>query len=273
MEKEIERFLAEDKGEGDVTTDSIVPRDHWSEGTIIAKEEAVIAGHAFVRKVFEALDRDVAYVELVRDGRTAKKGEAVSTVKARTRAILTGERVALNIFQRLSGIATATRGFVQAVAGTGVKILDTRKTSPGLRAMEKYAVLMGGGENHRFDLGEMALIKENHIAIAGSIREAVERVRRQSRVAVEVEVRNMDELRQAVEAGVERIMLDNWRDGEIRGAVSFVGGRIPLEVSGNMTVGRAREIARTGIDLISVGAITHSFKSADLSLLILQGER
>ena len=173
---------------------SSLPADA-SVGSIIAKEECVIAGHLFVRKVFEALDPGASYEEVVRDGETARKGDLVSTVRARTRAILTGERVALNIFQRLSGIATATRRFVAAVEGTGVKVLDTRKTSPGLRTMEKYAVLMGGGENHRFDLGEMALIKENHIAIAGSIREAVARVRKESHVAVEVEVRDMDELK------------------------------------------------------------------------------
>ena len=269
MEEAIKQFLAEDIGEGDITTDSIVPADHRSEASILAKEECVIAGHPFVRRVFEALAPDAAYEEFIKDGTTAEKGATLSRVRARTRAILTGERVALNILQRLSGIATATRGFVRAVEGTGVKILDTRKTSPGMRAMEKYAVRMGGGQNHRFGLYDMALVKENHIAIAGSIKEAVARIRRWSTVAVEVEVRNMDELREALEEGVERIMLDNWKDADIRDAVSLVGGRIPIEVSGNMTVERAREIARTGIDLISAGSITHSFKSADLSLLIL----
>jgi nicotinate-nucleotide pyrophosphorylase (carboxylating) len=268
-EEAIKRFLAEDIGEGDITTDSIVPADHRSDASILAKEECVIAGHSFVRKVFEALDPDVAYEELVKDGSEADKGATVSRVRARTRAILTGERVALNIFQRLSGIATATRRFVRAVEGTKAKILDTRKTSPGMRAMEKYAVRMGGGQNHRFGLYDMALVKENHIAIAGSIREAVARIRKCSTIAVEVEVRNMDELQQAMEAGVDRIMLDNWRDADIREAVSLIGGSIPIEVSGNMTVERAQEVARRGIDFISAGSITHSFKSADLSLLIL----
>jgi nicotinate-nucleotide pyrophosphorylase (carboxylating) len=217
------------------------------------------------------LDPDLIYEELAKDGTVATKGTIVSRVGARTRAILTGERVALNIFQRLSGIATATRGFVRAVEGTKVKVLDTRKTSPGMRTMEKYAVLMGGGQNHRFGLYDMALVKENHIAIAGSIGEAVTRIRKRSSVAVEVEVRNMDELRDALQEKVDRIMLDNWKDGDIHDAVSLVGGRIPIEVSGNMTVERASEIARTGIDLISAGSITHSFKSADLSLLIRQG--
>ena len=273
MEEAIKQFLAEDIGEGDITTDSIVPADHRSEASILAKEACVLAGHTFVRKVFKALDPDVAYEEIIKDGLAAEKGATVSRVRARTRAILTGERVALNIFQRLSGIATATRGFVQAVEGTKVKILDTRKTSPGLRAMEKYAVRAGGGQNHRFGLYDMALVKENHVAIAGSIREAVARIRKCSTVAVEVEVRNMGELQEALETGVDRIMLDNWKDAGIREAVSLVAGSIPIEVSGNMTVERAREIARTGIDFISAGSITHSFKSADLSLLIETGLR
>ncbi len=268
MEETIRQFLAEDIGGGDITTDSIVPADHRCEASILAKEECTIAGHRFVRKVFEALDRDTVYVELIGDGASAQKGAIVSRVQARTRAILTGERVALNIFQRLSGIASATRAFVRAVEGTQTRILDTRKTAPGMRMMEKYAVRMGGGENHRFGLYDMALIKENHIAIAGSIREAVARVKKGGTVPVEVEVRNMDELQEALEEKVDRIMLDNWKDGDVRRAVLFAGGRIPLEVSGNMTVERAREIARMGVDLISAGSITHSFKSADLSLLI-----
>lgn len=268
MEEVIRQYLSEDIGEGDVTTESIVPADHRSEASIIAKEECVIAGHAFVRKVFETLDPDVVYEELVKDGSLAEKGARVSRVRAHTRTILTGERVALNVFQRLSGIATATRAFVRAAEGTGTRILDTRKTSPGMRAMEKYAVRAGGGHNHRFGLYDMALVKENHVAIAGSIKEAVARIRKRSSVALEVEVRNMEELREALEERVDRIMLDNWKDEEIRDAVAFVAGRIPIEVSGNMTVERVREVARTGIDFISVGSITHSFKSADLSLLI-----
>jgi nicotinate-nucleotide pyrophosphorylase (carboxylating) len=268
MEKEIQRFLAEDIGLGDVTTDSIVPENHSSEAVIIAKEGCVIAGQSFAARVFQTLDNRVIYESLSEDGSAVVKGTAVTKINARTRAILTGERVALNILQRLSGIATVTRRFVEAVDGTGAKILDTRKTTPGLRPMEKYAVVMGGGQNHRLDLAGMALIKENHISIAGSIKEAVTRIRNRSVVAIEVEVKNMDELKEAVEERIERIMLDNWHDDEVAKAVEFVNGRIPLEVSGNMTVDRARIIARTGVDFISVGSITHSFKSADLSLLI-----
>jgi nicotinate-nucleotide pyrophosphorylase (carboxylating) len=269
MESMIRAFLAEDIGLGDITTNSIVPEEHHCEAVIIAKESCSLAGHAFARQVFRILDSDGVYEDLIQDGQRAEKGTTVARISAKTRAILTGERVALNILQRLSGVATATRRFVDAVEGTNARILDTRKTTPGMRAMEKNAVLMGGGQNHRLDLGEMALVKENHITIAGSIPEAVKKIRAKSAVPIEVEVKNMGELQEAVAEGVDRIMLDNWVDRDVRAAVLFVNGRIPLEVSGNMTVERARAIALTGIDFISVGSITHSFTSADLSLLIL----
>jgi nicotinate-nucleotide pyrophosphorylase (carboxylating) len=267
MDVRIEDFLKEDIGEGDVTTDAIVPEDHASKALVLAKAEGVVAGHCFAREVFRCLDRDIRYEELKQDGERVIKGDAVAAIAGKSRAILTGERLALNILQRLSGIATFTRGFVEAVEGTGVKILDTRKTSPGLRSMEKYAVRMGGGYNHRFDLSEMALIKENHIAVAGSITEAVKRVRSRSTVPIEVEVRTMEELQEAMEAGVDRIMLDNWDIASIRQAAALVHKRIPLEISGNMTMEKAREVAKTGIDFISVGALTHSFKALDMTLL------
>ena len=267
MDKQIEAFLKEDIGTGDVTTDAIVPEHHTSKADIIAQAEGVMAGHIFARKVFNALDRNIHYQELKQDSERVTQGDILAVIAGKSRAILTGERVALNLLQRLSGIATLTRSFVDAVEGTGVKILDTRKTSPGLREMEKYAVKMGGGHNHRLNLSEMALIKENHIAIAGSIQEAVERVRSQSTVPIEVEVKNMEELKEAMEARVDRIMFDNWDIESIKHAVSLVNKRIPLEVSGNMTVEKAREVAKTGIDFISVGAITHSFKSLDMTLL------
>jgi len=267
MTKQIEAFLKEDIGTGDVTTDAIVPEDHTSKADIIAKADGVIAGHIFARKVFQSLDRDISYEELKQDGERVARGDILAVIAGKSRAILTGERIALNLLQRLSGIATLTRSFVDAVEGTGVKILDTRKTSPGLREMEKYAVTMGGGHNHRFTLGEMALIKENHIAIAGSIQEAVRRVRSQSTVPIEVEVKSMEELQEAMAARVDRIMVDNWDIKSIKHAVSLVNKKIPLEVSGNMTVEKAREIAQTGIDFISVGAITHSFTSLDMTLL------
>jgi nicotinate-nucleotide pyrophosphorylase (carboxylating) len=309
MEKYIAVFLAEDIGEGDITTNSIVPDTHVSEAVIVAKEDCVIAGQAYACMVFEALDPNVSYEIVIKDGQIASKGDVVSQIKAKTRAILSGERVALNIFQRLSGIATATSRFVRATEGRHTRILDTRKTTPGMRTMEKYAVTMGGGMNHRFGLSDMALIKENHIAIAGSITKAVEAVRQhcsvrgtseasiegeartallvegatlapligeasiegEARTAllVEVEVKDIEELMEAVETKVDRIMLDNWKDEDVISAVEYVRRRIPLEVSGNMTVERAGALAATGIDFISVGSITHSLKSADLSLLIV----
>ena len=265
--KMVEDFLKEDVGEGDMTTDAIVPENHTSKATILVKADGVVAGHILAREIFKFLDRDIRYKELKQDSEQVTKGDTVAVIVGKSRAILTGERVALNILQRLSGIATLTRSFVQAVEGTGVKILDTRKTSPGLRSMEKYAVRMGGGYNHRLNLSEMVLIKENHIAIARSIKEAVKRVRSQSNIPIEVEVRNMEELKEAIDASVDRIMLDNWEIESIKHAVSFVNRRIPLEVSGNMTVEKAKDVAKTGIDFISVGAITHSFKSLDMTLL------
>jgi len=267
MDIRVEDFLKEDIGEGDITTYAIVPENHTSKAIIMVKADGIVAGHIFARKIFTFLDRDTHYEELKQDSERVIKGDVVAGIVGKSRAILTGERVALNILQRLSGIATFTRGFVEAIQGTGVKILDTRKTSPGLREMEKYAVKMGGGHNHRLDLSEMALIKENHIAIAGSIKEAVKRVRSQSKVPTEVEVKNMEELQEAIEARVDRIMLDNWGIESIKHAVSLVNKRIPLEVSGNMTIEKAKEAAKTGIDFISVGAITHSFKSLDMTLI------
>lgn len=265
--KMLEDFLKEDIGEGDITTNAIVPENHTSKAFIQVKANGVVAGHIFVREIFKFLDQDIQYQELKQDGEHVTKGDILATIAGKSRAILTGERVALNILQRLSGIATITRSFVEAVEGTGVKILDTRKTSPGLRSMEKYAVRMGGGYNHRLNLSEMALIKENHIALAGSIKEAVKRVKSQSNAPIEVEVRNMEELREAMDAGVDRIMLDNWEMESIKQAVLLVHKRIPLEVSGNMTTEKAKKVAKTGVDFISVGAITHSFKSLDMTLL------
>ena len=263
----IEDFLREDVGTEDVTTNAIVPAGHRSRAKIVAKAPGVLAGQGFAKEVFMALDRDIAYREHMKDGGTVSPGAVIATVEGTTRAILTAERVALNILQRLSGIATLTRTFVDAASGTKARILDTRKTTPGIRRMEKYAVTMGGGMNHRGNLTDMALIKENHIAVAGSIRRAVELVRARTPVSIEVEVRTMEELREAVEAMVEQIMLDNWDTVSMRDAVAFVAGRVPLEASGNMTVERVREVAATGVDLISVGALTHSARALDMSLL------
>jgi nicotinate-nucleotide pyrophosphorylase (carboxylating) len=268
MDEMIRYYLDEDLGEGDITTNATIPGDSIARADIIAKEAGVIAGHAMSRQVFVLLDPYLEYVENHHDGQAVEKGWIVAVLKGRTRAILTGERVALNILQRLSGIATATRHFVDAIAGTKAIILDTRKTTPGFRMAEKYAVRMGGGSNHRLDLSKMALIKDNHITASGSIKEAVQRVRTLSGAPVEVEVRNMKELQEALDEKVDRIMLDNWTTKDLEQGVSLTGGRIPLEASGNITLERVREVAETGVDFISVGSITHSFKALDLSLLL-----
>ncbi|MDD3846764.1 MAG: carboxylating nicotinate-nucleotide diphosphorylase [Syntrophorhabdaceae bacterium] len=262
-----QEFLNEDIGVEDVTTNAVVPDGHRSRAKIVAKAAGVLAGQAFAREVFVVLDKNIAYREHKKDGETLSTGDIIATIEGRTRAILTAERVALNILQRLSGIATLTRTFVDAASGTRARILDTRKTTPGIRTMEKYAVSMGGGVNHRRNLTEMALIKENHIAVAGSIGTAVGLVRKAADVPIEVEVRTMDELKEALEAKVERIMLDNWDTASMRDAVALVAGRVPIEASGNMTVERVREVAAAGVDLISVGALTHSAGALDISLL------
>jgi nicotinate-nucleotide pyrophosphorylase (carboxylating) len=263
----IKAYLEEDLGVGDVTTNAIVPEDHVSKARIIAKEDGIIAGNMFAAGVFMLLDNQFRYEDVASDGEGVKRGDIIAIVRGKTRAILSGERVALNILQRLSGIATLTRRFVDAIEGTETKILDTRKTSPGHRIAEKYAVKMGGGTNHRVDLSEMALVKENHIAVAGSIKEAVKMVRAYSKVPVEVEVKNMTELKQALAEDIDRILLDNWDIESTREAVIFVNKRIPLESSGNMTLERVSEFAKAGVDFISIGALTHSFKSLDISLL------
>jgi len=267
IKNSISSYLKEDMGTGDITTDSIVPEDHTSRARIIAKESGIIAGNIFAAEVFALLDNQFLYKEIISDGNPVKTGDIIAIVRGKTRAILSGERVALNILQRLSGIATFTKLFVDAVKGSEAKILDTRKTSPGHRLAEKYAVKMGGGTNHRANLSEMALIKENHIAVAGSIREAVKRVRANSNVPVEVEVKNMTELKEALEENIDRILLDNWDTEATVEAVSFTKKRVPLEASGNMTLERVGSIAKTGVDFISIGALTHSFKSLDISLL------
>lgn len=265
--KNFNGFLREDLGEGDKTTDWIVPEGLCSKAKIIAREDGIIAGHGYAKEIFKILDNGIIYRELKKDGEFVRKDEVVAEIEGKTRAILSGERVALNILQRLSGIATLTGEYVKAIEGTKAKILDTRKTTPGLREMEKYAVRMGGGENHRFNLSEMVLIKENHISVAGSIKEAIKRVKGKG-LKVEVEVKNMDELIEAMEEGVDIILLDNWGTEKIKEAVQFVRGRVPIEASGNMTIEKVREVAKAGVDYISVGALTHSFKSLDLSLLL-----
>jgi nicotinate-nucleotide pyrophosphorylase (carboxylating) len=264
----VRRALAEDLGRGDVTTDSIVPADAAARGQFIAKAGGVIAGWDVVAATFATLDRRAAVQPIVRDGAEAGAGTVIGTVSGPARALLSGERVALNFLQRLSGIATMTRAFVRAAEGTRAVILDTRKTAPGLRPLDRLAVRLGGGTNHRFGLFDMALVKENHITAAGGITAAVRRLRRgaPAGIPIEVEVRTLAELREALDLAPDRILLDNMNTDEMREAVRLAAGRVPLEASGGVRLETAADIARTGVDYISVGALTHSVRALDISL-------
>jgi nicotinate-nucleotide pyrophosphorylase (carboxylating) len=264
----IERALTEDIGSGDATTNSIVPEGATMHGQIIAKQRGVIAGLDVAQAAFSLVDERIRLEPQVSEGERVENHQQVAQLFGPTRGLLTAERVALNFLGRMSGIATLTRQFVDAVAGTQAVILDTRKTAPGLRLLDKLAVVRGGGENHRIGLYDMILIKDNHIDFAGSLAEAVERVRvAQTNLEIEVEARTLDDVQVALDLGVERILLDNMPLDIMRDAVELSGGRAKLEASGNMGIDRVRLVAETGVDFISVGALTHSAKVFDLSLL------
>ncbi len=265
--------LAEDIGDGDVTTENTIPEEARLTGRFLAKESGVVAGIHVVWRTFALLDPRVELLVLIGDGVCVERGQVIAQVSGPGRAILTGERVALNFLQRMSGIATATRRYVDAVEGTHAAILDTRKTVPGLRVLDKWAVRLGGGQNHRIGLFDMALIKDNHIAAVGSIAEAVLRVRSGLQAAgderslqIEVEVSDLDQLAEALEAGVDRILLDNMPPDLMREAVRLADARVPLEASGGITMESVREVAETGVDFISIGALTHSVEALDISL-------
>jgi nicotinate-nucleotide pyrophosphorylase (carboxylating) len=263
----ISRALEEDIGSGDVTTDTIVPANASLRGRIIAKEDGVVAGLEIARQVMLTLDHNVEFVAKVEDGTKVKPRTVLADLEGPARALLTGERTALNFLGRMSGIATLTRKFVDAVSGTKAVILDTRKTVPGLRMTDKLAVRLGGGQNHRTGLFDMVLIKDNHIDFAGSITAAVQRVRAsQTKLEIEVETRSLDNVREALALGVERILLDNMSTDTMREAVAICSGRAKLEGSGNVTLANVLEVAATGVDYISVGALTHSPVVFDVSL-------
>jgi nicotinate-nucleotide pyrophosphorylase (carboxylating) len=263
----INRALEEDIGSGDVTTDSIVPISASLRGRIIAKQDGVVAGLAIANEVFSALNREITFEAKVEDSAEVKRGVVLAELSGDARALLTGERTALNFLGRMSGIATLTRQFADAVAGTSAVILDTRKTAPGLRVLDKLAVRLGGGQNHRTGLFDMVLIKDNHIDFAGSITAAVERVRAGgTTLPIEVETRTLENVREALELGVERILLDNMTPDTMRQAVKIANGRAKLEASGNVTLENVLEVAQTGVDYISVGALTHSPRVFDVSL-------
>lgn len=270
MVEALRRALAEDIGSGDVTTAAIVPENLTASGTVVAKADGIVAGIEVAKAVFALVDPELQVNPHLLDGDAVRAGQPIATVHGRVRSILMAERVALNFMQRMSGIATLTRRFVDAVSGTRAKILDTRKTVPGLRLFDKWAVRLGGGVNHRLGLFDMVLIKENHARAAGSLTEAVRRVRERygRRYAVEVEVRTLAELEETLSLEVDRILLDNMDVPSLREAVGLTAGRVPLEASGNVTLENVRAIAETGVDYISVGALTHSPKALDISLLL-----
>jgi len=263
----IRRALTEDIGSGDVTTNSIVPQNASLRGRIIAKQDGVVAGLNVAAAVWRELDERIVFAAKVGDGTRVDNTTVLAEVAGPARALLTGERTALNFLGRMSGIATLTRQFVDAVSSTHAIILDTRKTAPGLRLTDKLAVRIGGGQNHRTGLFDMVLIKDNHIDFAGSITAAVTRVRDAGvSVEIEVEARTLDHVREALALGVERILLDNMSLEVMREAVHITAGRAKLEASGNVSVANVLEVARTGVDYISVGALTHSPRVFDVSL-------
>jgi len=267
LTNDIRRALEEDIGPGDVTTDSIVPPEAVMRGRIIAKQEGVVAGLDVARQVFAWLDPRVRFQAQAEEGARVDNRQTLAEVSGPARALLTGERAALNFLGRMSGIATLTRRFVDAVAGTRAAILDTRKTAPGLRAIDKLAVWRGGGHNHRIGLYDMILIKDNHVDFAGSLAEAVRRARAANTgLEIEVEARTLDEVQAALALGVERILLDNMTLDGMRQAVALAGGRARLEASGNVSLENVRAIAETGVDFISIGALTHSARVLDVSL-------
>jgi len=264
----VARALAEDVGDGDVTTTATVPEDARARARITQKAPGVVFGLDVAERTFRALDPEVAFERLTAEGQW-REGGPVLQIEGSSRAILTAERTALNFLQRLSGVATLTARYVQAVAGTGARILETRKTTPGLRALEKAAVAAGGGTNHRVGLYDAILIKENHAALAGGVGEAVRRARAAAPgLLVEVECRTLAEVDEALAAGAPRILLDNMTVEQLRDAVARVDGRAELEASGGVTLETVREIAATGVQFVSVGALTHSPPALDLSLLL-----
>ncbi|MBM4169349.1 MAG: carboxylating nicotinate-nucleotide diphosphorylase [Ignavibacteria bacterium] len=267
----IETALREDVGAGDITTNSLFDESTRGRAVIRSKASGILAGIPIAELVFKKLDAHMEFQTNVSDGMKISRGEVLAELSGSLRAILAGERVALNFLQHLSGIATVAGRFVSALDGTKTAVLDTRKTMPGLRALEKYAVRMGGGVNHRMGLYDAVLIKDNHIAAAGGIREAVERVRKTApaNTAIELEAANLDDVREALEARADIIMLDNMKIDELREAVAIVGGKAKLEASGGVTFESVREIADTGVDFVSIGSITHSAPALDIALSIV----
>jgi nicotinate-nucleotide pyrophosphorylase (carboxylating) len=266
----IEFAFKEDIGTGDITTNSIIPDDLITKASMKAKAPGIIAGLNVAEYVFHLLDKNIIWEPLVSDGDRVEKGQIIVKIKGSYRALLTGERTALNFLQRMSGIATSTSRYVEAVKNFHTEILDTRKTVPGLRLLDKYAVKMGGGTNHRIGLYDMVLIKDNHIKVAGGIRNAVAQVRKTTGndIRIEVETTNLEEVNEALEMKVDMIMLDNMTNQMMSVAVKKINRKAKVEASGNMTLERVKEVAETGVDYISIGALTHSVMAMDISMNI-----
>ncbi len=271
----VKAALVEDVGGGDITTDAVVPKSRRGVCELKAKEEMVLSGLFVAEMAFKELDKRAVFKPGFKDGDTVKPGRVIATVTGRLAPLLTAERVALNFLQRLSGIATLTSAFVKKVEKTSAKILDTRKTTPCLRALERYAVASGGGQNHRSGLYDFVLIKDNHIQVAGGVAAAVKLVDGlyHGSVPIEVEASTLAEVRASVKAGADIIMLDNMGAGKIRSAVKMVGNRALLEVSGGVTLANVGALAALGVDLISVGALTHSARAMDISMRVVPDAR
>ena len=266
----ISNALREDIGPGDLTTEALIQPDIEGKAELIAKEPLILAGIEVAREVFHQVNQDINFLGRHPDGEDLSSSTVIATISGPLRSLLTAERVALNLLQRLSGIATLTRQYVNGIEGTKAKIVDTRKTTPGLRALEKYAVRIGGGKNHRFGLFDGILIKDNHIAAVGSLTEAVKKAREKAphTLKIEVETENLDQVREAISAGAEIIMLDNMDIETMKEAVKLINGKALIEASGGINLNNVRQVAETGVDLISVGAITHSARSMDISMEI-----
>ena len=270
----IQSSLAEDIKTGDITTDALIPEDENCTAQLISKEAGVIAGLEIFKMVFNLINKNASAIEFnieKNDSEKVSKGDLIATIKGSYKTILTGERTALNFLQRMSGIATKTNKFVEAIKGTKAQLLDTRKTVPGFRALDKYSVLAGGGKNHRFGLYDMVMIKENHIRVIGSITEAIKLVRDKykDKYQIEIETTNMEEVKEALVLQPDIIMLDNMSLKQMREAVDFIDGNVKTEASGNINLNSIRAVAETGVDFISVGSLTHSVKALDISLLII----
>ncbi|MDO9679712.1 MAG: carboxylating nicotinate-nucleotide diphosphorylase [Bacteroidales bacterium] len=272
IKKIIELAIEEDVATGDITTESIISANSRAVAIMTAKAPGVISGIDVIKQVFEHFDKDVVWTPYVKEGEKVAKGDTILRVEGSYRALLTAERTALNILQRMSGIATKTSQFIKELEGTSTKILDTRKTAPGMRVLDKMAVKSGGGENHRIGLFDMVLIKDNHIKVAGGITKAVAQIRSKipAGMLIETETTNLDEVREALEAGSDIIMLDNMENKTMADAVIMVKGKAKTEASGNMSLERLRGVALTGVDYISVGALTHSVTALDISMNIVE---